>query len=165
MIPLTLIPLIIDLIIEAKKCKNLDEFLYKVRALRTRPFSRISAIVYTEPNQSLENYCKGIGEREVVDYVKSLGVCKYKSVVIYRGSDNPLGDIEVGDWVALDPKYAAHHGQFVKSKMVYQNDVYWAGTDPQEWYYIPHQLVGKIKDLREFWKWTKSFSLEKILEK
>jgi len=72
-------------------------------------------------------------------------------VTIYRGVPNHLENPEIraGDWVALYRGYAGEHGtgetgsNVIISKMVPAVDVVWAGTDENEWFYVPH---GTIED-------------------
>lgn len=60
-------------------------------------------------------------------------------VTIYRGVPSGVTDIRPGDWVALSRSYAAAHtrGGSVISKRVQADDVAWAGTDINEYYYVP----------------------------
>ncbi len=68
-----------------------------------------------------------------------------KTVTVYRGvpSDvvNPV--IRPGDWVGLDSKYASQHGagKTGKSKLIKMevpaDHVGWAGTDMNEFFYVP----------------------------
>jgi hypothetical protein len=61
---------------------------------------------------------------------------------IYRGTGpgDPNKTIRAGDWVALKKSYAQ---QMVKSggrllkKRVKAWDIVWAGTDENEWFYVP----------------------------
>jgi ADP-Ribosyltransferase in polyvalent proteins len=63
------------------------------------------------------------------------------TVTIYRGVPPGVTDIRPGDWVALTRRYAAQHvregGGQVISKRVPARDVAWAGTDENEYYYVP----------------------------
>jgi len=63
-----------------------------------------------------------------------------KNITIYRGisKDDPNATIQPGDWIALDRKYAAQHGsgKIIKAKAP-AKDVVWAGTDENEWWYVP----------------------------
>lgn len=60
-------------------------------------------------------------------------------VTIYRGVPEGVTEIRPGDWVALSSSYAAAHdrGGHVIRKRVPANDVAWAGTDQNEYYYVP----------------------------
>jgi hypothetical protein len=60
------------------------------------------------------------------------------NVTIYRGVPDGVSEIRPGDWVALSRSYAAqHNGGNVISKRVPVADVAWAGTDINEYYYVP----------------------------
>jgi hypothetical protein len=66
-----------------------------------------------------------------------------KEVTVHRGVpghvDSP--NISPGDWVSLSKKWASKHGgegNKVTSHKVPASDVYWAGTDENEWFYAPH---------------------------
>ena len=59
-------------------------------------------------------------------------------VTIYRGVPLGVNEIRPGDWVGLTPTYAAQHGAgHVISMKVPVADVAWAGTDQNEYYYVP----------------------------
>lgn len=59
-------------------------------------------------------------------------------VTIYRAVPEGVTDIRPGDWVALTSGYAATHGRHhVIAKRVKAEDVVWAGTDKNEYFYIP----------------------------
>lgn len=136
----------------ARECKTFDDLLYKIRVVRTRPYSRLVAIISAAQHYlTVKDYCDGKGEKELVEYVGKLGLCGRKLITIYRGGS----DIRVGDWVALDPKiakwYAERYNTPIYSRQVPPEDVVWAGTDPTEWFYIPKHLAGKFSNLREFW--------------
>jgi hypothetical protein len=67
------------------------------------------------------------------------------TVTVYRGvpSDIKNAEIRAGDWVALDPKYAKSHGtgntgkSQVLKMQVPADHVGWAGTDMNEFFYVP----------------------------
>jgi len=138
--------------IVARECQSFDDLLFKVRFIRTRPYSRLVAIIHAASHYpSVKDFCGGLGEREVVEYVKRLGLCGKKEITIYRGGS----DIRAGDWVALEPREAKWYAERYKtplySKRVSPEDVIWAGTDPAEWFYVPKHLVGKFSCLKDFW--------------
>lgn len=74
-----------------------------------------------------------------------------EKVTIYRGVPSHLEtpEIRAGDWVALSREYAGEHGtgetgaSQIVSDVVPAIDVVWAGTDENEWFYVPH---GNIED-------------------
>jgi hypothetical protein len=138
-------------LIEVVKRESLDEFMYHISTIRTRPYSRIQAICLEKPI-TLEEICsKGPTEppyseiRTLYNYAKPW--CN-KSVTIYRGG----GKIEAGDWVALEEEYARWHGEPVYKLEVPASDVVWALTYEKEWYYIPKALQGLFKSPKEFWE-------------
>lgn len=137
-----------------EECPTYDDFLFKIGAIRTRPYSRIAALIEPEEGyETLERVCKGQwvwASEEVEDYVRRHGYCK-PVVTIYRGGS----EILPGDWVALEKGYARSHGEPVYSKKVPWTDVVWAGTYEKEWYYVPRELQGKFKSLEDFWRYVK----------
>lgn len=68
-----------------------------------------------------------------------------KTVTIYRGVPHSVSDatIRPGDWVSLDKNYALQHGtgETGKSKVISiqvpADHVGWAGTDMNEYFYVP----------------------------
>jgi len=158
-----------DLIEAARKHKTFDEFMYYISIVRSRPYSRISALIEPEEgNVTLEDACEGrlkwAGE-ELEDYVHGRGLwaagksfCK-PTVTIYRGGS----EIKPGDWVSLEEEYASFHGEPVYKLEVPWTDVVWAGTYEKEWYYVPKHLQGLFKSLREFWEFAKSRDPEKVI--
>ena len=62
----------------------------------------------------------------------------FKKITIYRGVPEGVTEIRPGDWVALSKDYAAAHDRgHVISMRVPLDDVAWAGTDKNEYYYVP----------------------------
>jgi hypothetical protein len=62
----------------------------------------------------------------------------HPNVTIYRAVPIGVTDIRPGDWVALSRSYAAVHERgHIISKRVPAIDVAWAGTDINEYYYVP----------------------------
>jgi len=151
-----------DLIEFTKKHGSFEEFMHGIQNIRTRYYSRISAIVKTsECCITLKDVC----EKGKVDwiygrptelcilynYVRRVVDCRKPYARIYRGGS----PIKVGDWVALTYEYASWHGK-VYSKAVRVEDVVWAMTSPEEWYYVPKELQGKFKDFRDWWMFCNS---------
>jgi len=59
-------------------------------------------------------------------------------VRVYRSVPHGVTEIRPGDWVALTYDYAKWHGRgHVISMMVPLHHVMWAGTDINEWFYVP----------------------------
>jgi hypothetical protein len=89
----------------------------------------------TEDEYRLPNLHSIVPSDQLHSIVK-LGLSK---VTIYRGVPTGVTDIRPGDWVALSRSYAARHdrGGVVISKRVPAADVAWAGTDINEYYYVP----------------------------
>lgn len=74
--------------------------------------------------------------------VYGAAISSFKMVTIYRGCPLEVNEIRPGDWVALSPSYAQSHektGHVIK-KRVPAEDVAWAGTDMNEYYYVPRKL-------------------------
>lgn len=73
------------------------------------------------------------------DQLHSIVKLGLRNVTIYRGVPEGVSEIRPGDWVALSSAYAANHarGGHVISKRVPAQDVAWAGTDRNEYYYVP----------------------------
>jgi Large polyvalent protein associated domain 22 len=73
-----------------------------------------------------------------------------KTVKIYRGVPSTLKDdvIRLGDWVSLDKSYAKEHGsgETGKNKIIEMEvpaeDIVWAGTDMNEWFYAPKKYAA-----------------------
>lgn len=143
------------------ECRSYEELLEKVRYVRARPYSRISAIVFKSVAPTLRDVCeKGPSEPRYTeigilyhDYVAMLGVCGKSRVTVYRAGTE---EIRPGDWVYIEREraedHAEIHGLEVFSKEVPPDDVVWAGTSPDEWFYIPKELQGYWSSLEDFWK-------------
>lgn len=59
-------------------------------------------------------------------------------VTIYRTVPEGVTSIQPGDWVALSRSYAQSMSRGrVLSVRVPARDVVWAGTDENEWFYVP----------------------------
>ena len=87
-----------------------------------------------EPDKLLPNIHKII-PREQMRKVHYYGGPK---VTIYRSVPKGVTEIRPGDWVTLDVNYAKQHGRgSVVSRTVPAKDVMWAGTDMNEWFYVP----------------------------
>jgi len=79
------------------------------------------------------------------DYVPAQA--NQKMVTIYRGVPSNLKNavIRPGDWVALTNSYASEHGtaETGRSKVIEMrvpaDHVAWAGTDMNEWFYVPRE--------------------------
>lgn len=137
-----------------RECKSLEDLWFKVQVVRTRPYSRLAAIVFKSKGLTLKEVCeKGPGEPPYSEigvlyrYVSKLGVCNKERVVIYRGGS----EILPGDWVALERSYAELYGP-VYTLEVSPEDVVWAGTEEREWYYVPRHLQGYFKSIEDFWE-------------
>lgn len=84
------------------------------------------------------------------------------TIIIYRAVPVDVNDIEIGDYIALNPKYAEDHqksvleGQFKQtgkllSKTVKKEDVIWGGADYTEWAYSPKAFRDAIGAFEEFY--------------
>ena len=73
-----------------------------------------------------------------------------KTVIIYhalKNKDDKSNDIKSGDWVTFNREYAKIHQQARKSKRILKKvvpaeDIEWAGTDENEWRYMPRHRDG-----------------------
>jgi len=160
-IQITPVKSIEDLLDFAKEHKDLDALQFGISVFRTRPYSRISAILTdtVEDMPTLDDVCRGVLKNagpEVYDYVRKLNVCAEDRVWIYRGGS----EIKPGDWVALEYEYAKSHGEPVYKALVPKRDVVWAGTYEKEWYYVPYEVQQFARNinfsLEEFYNIAKS---------
>ena len=102
-----------------------------------------------------------------------------KMVTIYRAvsSDTKAKTIRPGDWVSLDKEYALKHGLGAtgKNKIIKQevpaDSVGWAGTDMNEYFYVPRivetkqispSLLPQLKAARQ--RIAKTYEIEKALK-
>lgn len=77
---------------------------------------------------------------------------KQKTVTIYRAVRDDIKDatIREGDWVSLDKDYAAQHGTGPtgKSKVISMEvpaeSIGWAGTDMNEYFYVPKKQADSL---------------------
>lgn len=141
-------------LIDMVKNMSYEDLEYGVKFIRTRPFSRISAITYKGcPNPEEGRYTISMilefkEPREVYDYLVRHGV-RIGKITIYRGGS----PIKPGDWVAIDPSYASEYGK-VYALDVTTDDVIWAGTDVKEYYYVPKSLQCRFRTPKEFWEFV-----------
>lgn len=87
------------------------------------------------------------------------------TVTIYRGVPTGVGEISIGDWVAIDPEYARISGESnnlagyqVVAMQVPKSDVVWGEADLREWVYSPRELREQVGNLTDFWKARKTLS-------
>ncbi len=82
-------------------------------------------------------------------YAKIKPEVKGGKVKIYRSA---TGDIEPGDWIGLDPKYAQSHSRTKDHKLyemwVDKDDIRWQGADANEWIYLPKDIVNSEIDFK-----------------
>ena len=71
-------------------------------------------------------------------------------ITVHRASNEP---IKIGDWVYLERaralEWARQTKSRVQSKVVHTEDVVWAGTSVEEWFYIPKDM--NLGSLEAFW--------------
>jgi hypothetical protein len=104
---------------------------------------RVKRVAYADPKNRLSDLAN------VVPAEMLPSVAGQSTVKVYRGvpSDIENASIRAGDWVGIDPKYAAKHGtgKTGKSKVIEMDvpssDVTWAGTDMNEFFYTPRNLA------------------------
>lgn len=82
----------------------------------------------------------------MLEYVPKSAMTRSR-VEIFRGAPAGATDIRPGDWVTLARRYAVLHARarygrdaVVLKKTVAANEVAWAGTDWNEWFYVPLEL-------------------------
>ena len=102
---------------------------------------RASIMANTEDEYRLPNLSH-IVPSHLLHHIVALGL---PNVTIYRAVPKGVTEIRPGDWVALTLAYAAGHdrGGHVISKRVPAEHVAWAGTDKNEYYYVPNYSVPK----------------------
>ena len=104
---------------------------------------RFNIVRHTDDEYRLPNLASILSP----EYLKQIpiygaSITQFKMVTIYRGVPIDVNEIRPGDWVALSPNYAKGHektGHVIK-KRVPAEDVAWAGTDMNEYYYVPRNL-------------------------
>jgi hypothetical protein len=96
---------------------------------------RMSRVRNIEDDYRLPNLRKAVPESYLPEATK-LGL---KEVTVYRAVPKDAGDeLRPGDWVTLDKKYAhSHGGGKVIEMKVPADHVGWAGTDMNEFFYVP----------------------------
>jgi len=101
---------------------------------------RRSIVDNTEDDYRLPNLSRIVPPEHLHPVVK----LALPNVTIYRAVPEGITEIRPGDWVALDRHYAGTHsrGGAVLSKRVPADDVAWAGTDKNEYYYVPRKIVA-----------------------
>ena len=100
---------------------------------------RVKRVAYADDSNRLSDLHNAVPASMIPD------AAKRPMVTLYRGvpSDIENATIRAGDWVGIDPKYAAKHGtgKTGKSKVISMevpaHDVTWAGTDMNEFFYAP----------------------------
>ena len=92
------------------------------------------AVARSEPQKLLCNVHQVIP----ASYLARIPQYGQSVVTIYRSVPTGVDEIRPGDWVALSRRYAAQHGRGkVLSLRVPADQVMWAGTDLDEWFYVP----------------------------
>ena len=104
---------------------------------------RANIVAHTEDEYRLPNLAGIMPPEHLHPIVKLVLAGQLRNVTIYRGVPAGVTEIRPGDWVALTRNVAANHtrgadGQVI-SRRVPARDVAWAGTDENEYYYVPVQ--------------------------
>ena len=93
------------------------------------------------------------------DRVWIKNIWKNWKVTIYRSS---TWDIQPWDWIAFDKKYAEWHSRTSKHKIytkeVPVEDVLWAWTSWEEWFYAPKETLKNIKSEKQIYEQSKKLS-------
>jgi hypothetical protein len=104
---------------------------------------RVKRVAYADPKHRLSDLANAVPAEMLPP------VAGQPTVKVFRGVPNNIenAQIRAGDWVGIDPKYAAKHGtgKTGKSKVIEMevpsSDVTWAGTDMNEFFYTPRNLT------------------------
>ncbi len=150
-----------SLIAEAKIAKSQKEFVDKftqdnlvdLSSPEThrwgRAFDNEPTVRDLRKNPEYKSYLEDIGysrQTYPVEYEKISG---YGGITkIYRAVPIDVkGNIQIGDYVSLDRKYAKEHGESnlsgkyrIISKSVPKSDIMWGGVDWSEWVYSPKKI-------------------------
>ncbi len=110
---------------------------------------RWSRAVWVEPDSRLEDLQRCYASAHLHPL---LWFALKPSIWVYRGVPRRCKDaaLRVGDWVALDRAYAAEHGGVrcrVLRTRVPTQDIVWAGTDSNEYFYAPRGLESTSSDM------------------
>ena len=149
-----------DLIEFIRRLPSYEKLEYGVKFIRSRPYSRISAITYKgcpdpeEGRYTITMILEMKEPREVYEYLVSHGITRPGRITIYRGGS----PIKPGDWVAIDPDYAREYGK-VYALDVTTDDVIWAGTDVREYYYVPRSVQCVFRTPVELWEYARKEKL------
>lgn len=100
---------------------------------------RITRLTVIDHEYRLDRLSEVVPEREM----RQLPALEH-SITIWRGL--PTGaQIRPGDWISLSRDYAESHGDRTSERphvdelpLVQCSDIYWAGTDMREFFYLPH---------------------------
>lgn len=99
---------------------------------------RANIVQHIENEYRLSNIAEAMPPEHLHPVVKRLLRDRASQVTIYRGVPLGVDEIRPGDWVSLTPDYASQHGAgHVISRSVPVSDVAWAGTDKNEYYFVP----------------------------
>jgi len=131
----------------ASVCREgVDKVFYGVRFIRSRPYSRIAALVFKSCGlPTITEILESKEPREIYEYLVQHGITSPGYITIYRGGS----DIRPGDWVAIEYDYASEYGK-VYEKRVSTDDVIWAGTYEKEFYYVPKEMRCRWKGIEDF---------------
>ena len=111
------------------------------RALSQTDLSKLPAELVNRLRGVDESYrLPNLAQAVPSEYLPAATKSGAKTVKVYRGVPNGVAEIRPGDWVAIDRGYAAQHGgagNKVISMEVPADHVGWAGTDMNEYFYLP----------------------------
>lgn len=148
-----------DVNIQAEKHGDINNLDYNMMDISDRDLTRIqrvkntieeiqgdpeNAVYTTSTFNEFEEYYP-----DQFKYAKIKPEVKGGKVKIYRSA---TGDIEPGDWIGLDPKYAQSHSRTKDHKLyemwVDKDDIRWQGADANEWIYLPKDIVNSEIDFK-----------------
>lgn len=144
-----------DLLAEARKYKNADEFDDAIfsstntvtsEKYETGKYWRLlMAKADPETHISFDKFIKQYPDEAKRVWINNLW--EWDTIKIYRSS---LGEIKPWDWVAFDEKYAKWHSRTkwhkVFEKIVPKEDVLRAWTSWEEWFYAPKKSIQELKE-------------------
>lgn len=116
---------------------------------------RIDRLRIIEDDYRLDNIHRAVPQSQIKP------IHNQERLTLYRGLP-AKSEIRPGDWVALTPQYAAEHARdktIAKIEFVEPTDIYWAGTDMNEFFYLP---AAWRSDARSPIDYLKSISTEQL---
>lgn len=112
--------------------------------METSEDERRSIVDNTDDEWRLPNLASVVPPDQMHPVVRAILQHNLPNVTIYRAVPEGVTEIRPGDWVALSKSYAAGHqradGPILQLRVPVE-DVAWAGTDKNEYYYVPRRTT------------------------